>query len=64
MTPEKTPRSLKARDTAWLGHPDRLTPDEIEAVYRQVMRRQAATMRAAKTAKRTAAAEQNAGAEA
>lgn len=48
-------RGLLARELAKVAHPDRLTPHEIEAVYRQVMRRQAARMRAAKAAKRTVA---------
>lgn len=47
---------LLARELAKVARPDRLTSEEIDAVYRQVMRRQAAKMRAAKAATRTAAA--------
>jgi len=57
-------RGLLARELAKVAHPDRLTPDEIDAVYRQVMRRQTAKMRAAKAAKRAVAAKQNVEAEA
>ena len=53
-------RGLLARELAKVAHPDRLTPDEIDAVYRQVMRRQTAKMRAAKAAKRAAQAERDA----
>ena len=53
-------RGLLARELAKVAHPDRLTPDEIEAVYRQVMRRQAAKMRAVKAAKSAAKAERDA----
>ena len=48
---------LLAQELAKVRHPERLTPDEVDAVYPQVMRRQAARARAAMAAKRAAARE-------
>jgi hypothetical protein len=49
-------RGMLKDELAKVHHPERLTPDEIDAIYRQVMIRQAAVMRAAKVAKRVARA--------
>ena len=48
---------LIALELAKVAHPDRLTTDELRALRRQVLRRQAAVARAALAAKRAAAAE-------
>jgi hypothetical protein len=53
-------RGLLASELAKVARPERLTPDEIAAVYRQLMRRQAARMRAAKAAKRAVQTERSA----
>ena len=62
-------RGMLAKELAKVLHPENLTPDEIEAIRRQTMVRQAALMRAAQAAKRAerkaaADAEHGTGAEA
>ena len=47
-------RGMLAKELAKVLHPEKLTPDEIEAIRRQIMVRQAAVMRAAQAAKRAA----------
>jgi hypothetical protein len=47
-------RGMLAKELAKVLHPEKLTPDEIEAIRRQLMVRQAAVMRAAQAAKRAA----------
>lgn len=54
-------RGMLAKELAKVLHPEKLTADEIDAVRRQTMVRQAAIMRASQAVKR---AERNAAAEA
>ena len=46
---------LVRKEIEKVAHPERLTPDEVAAIRRQVMRRQAALMRAVRAAKRVSA---------
>jgi hypothetical protein len=53
---ERARRGLLKGEIAGMRHPERLTPDQITAMLKQALIRQAALMRYAKAAKRAARA--------